>query len=152
MSSKDIGFEVYKIRKFICAEFELSFHLFNEASLSSAHSSSSGLPVYPWIEVSKKSSYDEVVKKPEVIPPSAKQFLVKGPAVLLTRANRVLVQALPARQNAAPRVHDKSVFDRLTFPRVSVFDRLSWDSVSPEKRLIPPKHSFQARSSSSLDK
>ena len=47
VSCKDIGFEVYKIRKFICVEFELSFHLFNEASLSSARSSSSGLPVYP---------------------------------------------------------------------------------------------------------
>jgi hypothetical protein len=47
VSSMDIGFEVYKIRKFICIELELSFHLFNEASLSSARSFSSNLPVYP---------------------------------------------------------------------------------------------------------
>jgi hypothetical protein len=47
VSSMDIGFEVYKIRKFICIELELSFHLFNEAGLSSARSFSSNLPVYP---------------------------------------------------------------------------------------------------------
>lgn len=119
VSSKAIGFEVYKIRKFICAEFELSFHLFNEAGLSSARTFSSGLPVYPWVEVSKKSSYAEVAAKPAVFPSSTKQISVRRPAVPLSGANKIPVRTPPARQFAAPRVHGKSFFDRLSFPRVS---------------------------------
>lgn len=51
VSCKEVGFEIYKIRKFSCDDFELSFHLFNETSLAAARSLSSCKPVFPWAEV-----------------------------------------------------------------------------------------------------
>ena len=112
VSSKAIGFEIYRIRKFVCDELELSFHLFNDSGLASARSFSSNLLIFPWVEVRKKSSYADVVKKP---------------AIVLTGANRVPIRSSPVRQNATSKAQRKSVFDRLSFPRISVFDRLSWD-------------------------
>ena len=80
VSSKAIGFEIYRIREFVCDELELSFHLFNDSGLASARSFSSNLSVFPWVEVRKKSSYADVVKKPTAI---------------LTGANRVPIRSSP---------------------------------------------------------
>ena len=41
VSCKEVGFGVYKIRKFECEDFKLSFHLFNDSSLVAARSLSS---------------------------------------------------------------------------------------------------------------
>jgi hypothetical protein len=34
VSCKAVGFEVYIIRNFVCADFKLSFHLFNDLGAS----------------------------------------------------------------------------------------------------------------------
>jgi hypothetical protein len=55
VSSKQIGFEIYKLRSFACADFELFFQLFNESGLAFARSHINQDPKFPWVEVRKKS-------------------------------------------------------------------------------------------------
>ena len=133
ISSKAIGFEIYRIRKFVCDELELSFHLFNDSGLASARSFSSNLPVFPWVEVRKKSSYADV----------------KKPIAVLTGANRVPIRSSPVRQNDTSRAQRKLVFDRLSFPRISVFDRLNWDPRRSVKHQVFQKQFSQPISNSS---
>lgn len=71
VSCKEVGFEVYKIRKFECEDFKLSFHLFNDCSLATARSlsSSDGQQSFPWFEVGPKQklSFADAVKKPALV-------------------------------------------------------------------------------------
>jgi hypothetical protein len=117
-----VGFDVYKIRSFSCEEFELSFHLLNDAGLTAARLKASGQPKqFPWIEAGKKPSYADMVKSQNVV---------------LTGANRQKIGSKPVFANSAFRSSSraqknrfrKSVFDRISFPRRSVFDRLSWSN------------------------
>jgi len=56
VSCKAVGFEIYRLRGFSCDEFELFFHLFNEAGLAAARVSISRQPEpFPWVEVRKKN-------------------------------------------------------------------------------------------------
>lgn len=71
----------------------------------------SNVPVFPWIEVSKKASYADMVKRP---------------AKVLSGANAMPIGAWQISSSSAQAGPKKSVFDRLIFPRKSVFDRLSW--------------------------
>nr|AWA45197.1 hypothetical protein SS81E14_000014 [Saccharum spontaneum] len=61
VSSKHIGFQVYKIRNFVCNEFELFFQLYNEAGLSFARAHINPKP-FPWVDVRRKS-YAAVARK-----------------------------------------------------------------------------------------
>ena len=134
ISSRAIGCEIYRIRKFVYDELELSFHLFNDSGLASARSFSSNLSVFPWVEVRKKSSYADMVKKT---------------AAVLTGANRIRIRSPPVRQNATSKAQRKSVFDHLSFLRISVFDRLGWDPRRSVKHQVFQKQFSQPISNSS---
>ncbi|CAD6266675.1 unnamed protein product [Miscanthus lutarioriparius] len=122
ISCKEVGFEVCKIRSFECADYKLSFHLFNEAGLASANAlvSASERQSFPWMEVGPKQkvSFADMVKKP---------------ASVLSGANSVPIGKFQGSSSAAsipaPRTGRKSVFDILKFPRTFVFDRIIWPNV-----------------------
>lgn len=114
VSSKAVGFEVYKLKKFACSEFELFFQLFNDSGLSFARSHICSKPVFPWVEVKKKFSFADKARLP---------------AKVLTGANSIpLGSSVGSPRMVVPRHQRASVFDRIIFPKVSVFDRLSWTS------------------------
>jgi hypothetical protein len=133
VTCKEVGFEIYKIRKLSCVDFEISFHLFNDSGLASARSLSTDKPSFPWKEVGKKSSYAEMAKKPAKALPNVRRNMRGSSAMNQNSSSRILTGAnqIPvARQFGGRQFYNsgsrKSVFDRLIFPRVSVFYRINW--------------------------
>lgn len=138
VSCKEVGFEIYKIRRFVCVNFELAFNLLNESGLSFARSFTSNLSVFPWMEVQRKSSYAEIASKP---------------AEVLTGANKIPVrQQLNDRRMFFANNRRKSVFDRIIFPRTSVFERLSWKAPSSGKQpsLVKQSQPFRSKQQTAL--
>lgn len=116
VSCKEVGFEIYKLRTFKCADFELFFHLFNDSGLSFARSHTSCSPVFPWEEVGKKPSYDETVQNVRLTGANSVPVSSKSVGTSSRSSCKQLQGSSPLR---------KSVFDHIQFPRRSVFDRLS---------------------------
>lgn len=80
VSNKRVGLEIYKIKSFSCAEFEVFFHLFNENGLSRARSHSSSVPSFPWVEVRSKS-FAQAVKRSANLLTGANSILLILPEV-----------------------------------------------------------------------
>jgi hypothetical protein len=99
VSCKLVGFEVYKIRSFSCEEFELSFHLLNNAGLAAARLKASGQPKqFPWIQAGKKPSYADMVKSRNVV---------------LTGANKQKIGSKPLFANSAFRSSSRAQKNRI---------------------------------------
>jgi hypothetical protein len=115
-----VGFEIYKLRKFSCLKFELSFYLFNDAGLAMARLLSCGKLVFPWVEVGKKLSFADLIKQP------AKSSSGINPAAVLTGANSIPgCQTIFGNQGKQAPSNHTSIFYRIIFPRTSTFNHLS---------------------------
>jgi hypothetical protein len=128
VSSKQIGFQVYKIRNFVCNDFELFFQLYNEAGLSYARAHINPKP-NPWVDVRGKS-YAAVARKQ---------------SSLLSGANRVPIGPARIKAPQAPNIdsgpssnaisRSKLMLDNIQRSNQSIYEQFKLNSAGSCRSL-----------------